>query len=212
MVARYLKLILAVLIVGILAAYILLVIIPEKSYELARSIGNDFNEAFHFTPEVTVRNTIVLHQQTTVLELATLSQNFQHQYSWTNTWMGSTKQIFITGSFEAKCGFDLQKKFSIQLDGTTATVYLPEPKILSIEPQGDISFRDESGIWNWVSDEDRARATNAFIIDARAYAEHADFVHDGKEKAEEKIRALLKLYADSVIFVYQDTPKLKQGM
>jgi hypothetical protein len=212
MIARYLKLIIALLIVGIATAYVLLVIIPEKSYELARSLGRDFSEAFQFTPEVTVKNTIVLNQQTAILELATLSQNFQHRYTWTNTWMGSTKQIAITGSFIAKCGFDLQKKFSIQLDGTTATVYLPEPKILSLEPLGDMTFRDDSGIWNWVSDDNRARATNAFITDARIYAEQATFLSSSKINAEDKIRDLLTPYADSVVFIYQDTPKLKQGM
>jgi hypothetical protein len=202
MIARYLKLAIVLLVIGIIAAYVLLVIIPEKSYETARSIGRDFKEAFQFTPEITVKHTIILNQQTAILELATLSQNFYHRYTWTNTWAGSTKQIDIAGTFEAKCGFDLQEKFSIHLEGNRATVYLPEPKILSVEAQGDMSFRDENGYWNWVRDEDRARATNAFITDARRYAERATFIENSKASTEEKLQALLKPYVEEVIFVY----------
>jgi hypothetical protein len=65
-----------------------------------------------------------------VLELAVLSQNFGHTYTWTNTWLNSTKQIFITGTFEAKAGFDLRKKFSIELTDDKAYVTLPEPTLL----------------------------------------------------------------------------------
>jgi hypothetical protein len=57
----------------------------------------------------------------------------------------STKQIFITGSFEAKAGFDLRKKFSIELTDDKAYVTLPEPTLLSIESKGDITYRDENG-------------------------------------------------------------------
>jgi hypothetical protein len=208
MLTRYLRLFIFVLIAGTIAAYILLVIIPRQTYETARTIGHDFSRAFQFTPEVIVKNTIVLNQQTSVLELATLSQNFQHRYTWTNTWMNSTKQIEITGTFDAKCGFDLQKKFSIRVEGKRAIVYLPEPRVLSVESRGDITFRDENGIWNWLDEEDRATATNAYITDARRYAEEAPFLQDARVNAEEKIRALLKPYADEVEFIYEGGPKI----
>jgi hypothetical protein len=211
MIARYLKLAIVLLVIGIIAAYVLLVIIPEKSYETARSIGRDFKEAFQFTPEITVKHTIILNQQTAILELATLSQNFYHRYTWTNTWAGSTKQIDIAGTFEAKCGFDLQEKFSIHLEGSRATVYLPEPKILSVESQGNMTFRDENGYWNWLRDEDRARATNAFITDARRYAERAAFIENSKAATEEKLQALLKPYVNEVTFVYPNVLWIEPG-
>jgi len=205
MISRYLKLTILIIIVGTIAAYVLLVIIPKKSYDTAKAIGKDFREAFQFTPEVKVQNTIVLQQQTAILELATLAQNFQHRYSWKSSWMGSTKQIEITGSFEAKCGFDLQHRFSIVLEGDKIFVYLPPPKILSLEPKGDMTFRDENGYWNWVNEEDRANAVNAFVTDARTYAEQASFISDTKKITEEKLRDLLKTYADEVVFVYDET-------
>jgi Protein of unknown function (DUF4230) len=214
MISRNLKLLIALLIVGTIAAYVVLVTIPtqlaQRSYEAAKTLGEDFRNAFQFTPEITVNNTIVLNQQTPVLELAVLSQNFEHRYMWENTWLGSTKQIAISGTFEAKAGFDLHQKFSITLKDNNAFVVLPEPKILSIESQGDISYRDEHGFWNWVDPEDRTAATNAFINDARKYAEQAAFVQDAKSKMEERVKALLQPHAKEVVIQYSSAIELPQ--
>jgi hypothetical protein len=114
MISRNLKLLIAFIIAATLGAYVLLVVVPtqlaKRSYEAAKALGEDFKNAFQFTPEITVNNTIVLNQQTPVLELAVLSQNFEHRYTWTNTWLKSTKQIFIAGTFQAKSGFRSSSK------------------------------------------------------------------------------------------------------
>ncbi len=207
--SRNLKLLIVVLIVGTIASYVILVVIPtqlaERGYEAARTLGEDFKKAFQFTPEITVNNTVVLNQQTPVLEMAVLAQNFEHRYSWTNTWLNSTKQIFISGTFEAKAGFDLNQKFSILLKDDKAIVVLSEPKILSVESQGDITYRDDNGVWNWISTDDRTRATNAFIQDARTYAAQAGFVKDAKEQMEKRLQLLLQPYANEVVIEYSIT-------
>jgi hypothetical protein len=176
--------------------------LAERSYQAAKTLGEDFKKVFQFTPEITVNSTVVLNQQSPVLELAVLTQNFEHRYTWTNTWLNSTKQIFITGTFEAKAGFDLHQKFSIVLKDDKAIVKLPEPQILSIESKGDINYRDESGVWNWINEDDRSRATNAFIQDARKYATHAAFVKDAKAQMEKRLRLLLQSYAKDVVIEY----------
>ncbi len=212
MIARNLKLLIILILVGSLAAYVVAVIIPtqlaKRSYEAARTLGEDFKKAFQLTPEINVGSTIVLNQQTTLLELAVLSQNFGHTYTWTNTWMGSTKQIIIAGSFQAKAGFDLNQKFSITLKDDQAIVVMPEPTLLSIESLGDITYRDEQGIWNWVEMEDRTTATNAFITDARKYALHAEFIKDAQKKMEEQVTTLLKPYAKDIIIRYNESEKI----
>jgi len=214
MISSNLKLLIILIIVGALAAYVVFVTIPtqlaQRSYEAAKTIGNDFRNAFQFTPEIIVNNTIVLNQQTPVLELAVLSQNFEHRYTWTNTWLGSTKQVFIAGTFDAKAGFDLHQKFAIALQNDTAYVVLPEPIILAVESQGNITYRDEQGIWNWVNPDDRTEATNAFITDARKYAEQAIFVQDAKSKMEERLKVLLQPHAKGVVIQYSPSIKLPQ--
>ncbi len=191
-----------------IAAYVLLVVIPAKvaqqAYDGAKQLGKDIESALNFTPEVVVNNTVVLQQQSPVLELATLSQTFQHQYQWTNTWLKSTKEIRISGTFVAKVGFNLEKRFAVQIDDDKATVFLPEPVILSLEPQGDVKYEDENGIWNMVKDDDRSRALNAFQLDGRRYAQQADFVGQAKLEAEKKMTDILKLHVKQVQFIYVD--------
>lgn len=195
-----------------ITAYVLVVVIPaqlaERSYEGAKQIGRDISEAFQFTPEITVNNTVVLQQQTPILELATLSQKFQHQYSWTNTWLGSTKEIRIKGSFEAKAGFDLNKKFSIQIEDEKAIVTLPKPQLLSMESLNDVKFEDENGVWNWVDMEDRSKALNAFTGDARKYAEQAQFILQAREVMEKKLTEILKIHGKEVTIRYPEVEKI----
>ena len=195
---RKLVLIIVFLIVVSITAYVLLVYVPSKmaqqTYEGAKQIGRDIADVFQVTPEIKVNSTVVLQQQTPILELATVSQKFQHRYNWVNTWLGSTKKINITGTFEAKAGFDLNQKFSIEIDANNAIVTLPDPKLLSIEPQPDVTFMDENGVWNWVEAEDRAKAMNAFTRDARRYGEQAKFVEQARLEMETKLRAILLLH------------------
>jgi hypothetical protein len=205
--SRNLKLLIALIITGTIAAYVIFVTIPtelaRRSYDGARTLGEDIRKAFQFTPEVRVNNTIVLNQQTSVFELAVVEQDFEHRYVWENSWLGSTKSIFITGSFKAKAGFDLHRRFAIALRDDKVYVTLPQPRLLSLESRGDITYRDEQGIWNWVSVDDRTRATNSFIKDARESAARAAFVADAKPEIEERLREVLKPYGDEVVITYE---------
>ena len=76
------------------------------------------------------------------------------------------------------------------------------PGLRPIESKGDISYRDENGVWNWIDQEDRTRATNAFLRDARTYATRAGFVQDAKDQMEKRLRLLLQPYAKEVMIEY----------
>ncbi|HEX6225839.1 MAG TPA: DUF4230 domain-containing protein [Chryseolinea sp.] len=203
---RKLVLIVISLIVVTVTAYMLFVFIPariaQQTYDGAKQIGQDIANAFNVTPQIKVNNTIILQQQTPILELATVSQKFEHRYGWVNTWLGSTKKIDIRGTFEAKAGFDLNQKFSIDIEGNNATVTLPKPKLLSIEPQNDVTFRDENGVWNWVDAEDRAKAMNAFTRDARRYGEQGKLIEQARLEMETKLREILLLHEKHVEIRY----------
>ncbi len=209
---RKIILIILLLVTLSITAYVLIVYIPtqvaQRSYEGARQLGRDFKEAFQFTPEVTVNNTVVLQQQTPILELATISQKFQHNYAWTNTWLKSTKTITITGTFEAKAGFDLNQKFTININEENATVILPHPKLLSLESMGDIKFKDEHGWLNPIRAKDRTAAINAFNNDAKGYAAQADFVKDAQQAFETKIREIMKAHGKNVTIEYSGGEKI----
>jgi len=206
---RKIVLITILLITVSIAAYVLLVVIPsqlaEKSYKGAKQIGRDISEVFQVTPEITINKTIVLQQQAPILELATLTQKFQHQYEWINTTLKSTKKIKITGTFDAKAGFDLNQKFSIRIEENKAYITLPKPQLLSIESLGDVKFEDENGYWNWIDEDDRSQAINAFIKDARQYAATAGFVNQSQQIMEEKLREILALHGKEVVIQYSET-------
>jgi len=85
---------------------------------------------------------------------------------------------------------------------------MPVPTLLSVESLGDITYRDEQGIWNWVDMEDRTTATNAFITDARKYALNAEFIKDAQSKMEEQVTILLKPYAKEIIIRYNESEKI----
>jgi hypothetical protein len=209
---RKLFLITVFLIVLSLTAYLLLIYIParvaQQTYDGAKQIGRDIADAFKITPEITVNNTVVLQQQTPILELATVSQKFRHHYDWTNTWLGSTKKINIQGTFEAKAGFDLNEKFSVDISADRAIVTLPQPKLLSLEPSGDVQFMDENGVWNWVDAADRSRAMNAFTRDARRYAQEGKFVAQAKTEMEKKLREIFLHHDMQVEFRYSGGQRL----
>jgi hypothetical protein len=207
--SRKIILLILLLITLSFTAYVIVVIVParlaEKSYEGAKQIGRDISKVLQFTPEIKVNNTIVLQQQTPILELATVSQNFLHQYDWVNTWMGSTKKINISGVFEAKAGFDLAKKCSIEIRDDGAYVTFPPAKILSVELKGDLKFRDEHGVWNWISNEDREKAVNAFQQDARRYAEQAEFIKQAEVNVQEQLRKIFESHHKKLMI--QFTPE-----
>lgn len=210
---RKLILIIILLITLSVTAYVLVVVIPsrlaQRSYDGAKQIGRDISEVFQFTPEITVNNTVVLQQKTPILELATLSQTFQHRYEWTNTWLGSTKKIRITGGFAAKAGFDLNKKFSIQISDNKAIVTLPRPQLLSLESLDDVKFEDEHGIINWVHMEDRSKAMNDYTSDARKYAEHAPFVAEAQVEMEKKLTEILALHGKEAEIRYAEVERIQ---
>ena len=207
-------LIIILLITVCVTTYVIVVVIPtqlaERSYEGAKHIGRDISKAFQFTPEITVNNTVVLQQQTPILELATLSQNFRHEYEWTNTRFGSTKKISIKGSFEAKAGFDLNKRFALEIYEDKALVFLPKPQLLSIESLNDIKFEDENGYWNWVDMNDRSKAINAFNTDAKKYAQQAEFVAKAQQAMEGKLREILKLHGKEMEIHYSESARIRR--
>jgi hypothetical protein len=193
-----------------LSVYILAIVIPrkfaEQTYQGAKRIGLELGQLLNTTPEIRVNNTIVLGQEIGVLELATLSQKFQHQYTWENRWMNSTKKIFITGQFQAKAGFNLEHSFRVAIQNQHAIVTLPPPQLLSLESLGDYSFRDEHGVWNWVDNDDRAQALNSFTQDAKRYAERATFIEGAKKNIEEKITGVFNSHNMTVSFEYAAIP------
>ena len=195
---RKIILLIVLLLITCVTAYVLLVTIPrrmaEQTYAGARRIGQDLKEMFQVTPQISVNNRIIVEKEAKILELASLVRQSHHTYTWSNTRLGSTKQINVAGTFQSKAGFDLNERFVIEITDGKAVVELPPPEILSVELLGDIEFRDEHGIWNWVNSEDRSQAVSAFIADARKYSEEDLNSRQISDEMVEKLVAVIGPY------------------
>ncbi|MFN8005918.1 MAG: DUF4230 domain-containing protein [Terriglobia bacterium] len=187
-------------------AYFLLVVIPrkalEKQYELAKQIGQDINRVLQFTPQISVRNEIVLNKQANILELATKSQTFRHEFEWRQIWLGSEKIVRIRGNFVAKAGYDLNQFVAVNIERSEVTVTVPEPKILSVEPT-DYHIEGEDGWWNSISDADRSSALKEFAASARKVMERSDLVNSAKASFEDSLNKIFANRLGTVRVVYK---------
>lgn len=184
---------------GTFVAYRLLV---EAPAELAHATADGLRALFQVTPRVTVNETVIIEQNSPILEVATVSRPLLVDHEWTHTWLGSTKQIRVRGTFTAKAGFDLRKPFAINVTSSPLRVAaaLPAPELLSMQMDSFAVLQDESGWWNWLTEEDRTNAVTALHAVARQKAESSGILEEARRSAEERIRELVERNGAEVTF------------
>ena len=102
-------------------------------------------------PRVTVNNRVYLEQTSTIAELSILARKVEVEHEMLHTWAGSTKRIRLHGTFLVKAGFDLRKKFNVNIQPNEITIELPDAQILSVEQQSVEVLVLENGFWNRIS-------------------------------------------------------------
>ena len=194
------------MVVATACAYFLVVVIPKRAlseqYELAKSIGRDIDRAMQFTPQISVRSEIVLNKQSNILELATKSQTFHHEFEWSHTWLGSEKLVRIKGNFVAKAGYDLNQLMSINIEPHLVTVTVPEPKILSVEAV-DYKIEGEGGWWNSISDADRSAALKEFTSSARKAMEGSELIASARNNFEDSLNKIFSSRLGNIQVIYK---------
>jgi len=125
--------------------------------ELER-VGREAREAFvqlaHLEPRVTVNNRVYLEQTTTVAELSVIARSMAVEHEMMHSWAGSTKRIKLQGTFLVKAGFDLRKKFNVNIQPNEIVMEFPHAQILSVEQQQVEVLTFENGFWNRISSDD----------------------------------------------------------
>ena len=121
-----------------------------------------------------------------------MSRSVYVDYSWKHTWVGSTKELQLTGAFTVKAGFDLQDEFVLTVipKPLHVTAALPPPKVLSVQMDTFLVVRDESGWWNKISGQDRQNAVNELRKKARAKAESSGILEDARANVEASLRKI----------------------
>jgi hypothetical protein len=121
---------------------------------LGRKARDAFVELAHLQPRVTVNNRVYLEQRTTVAELAVLARRVEVEHEMLHTWAGSSKRIKLHGTYLVKAGFDLRKKFTVNMRPDEILMELPHAQILSVEQQQLEVLTLENGLWNRISPDD----------------------------------------------------------
>ncbi|MEO6871607.1 MAG: DUF4230 domain-containing protein [Chthoniobacterales bacterium] len=151
---------LVVLILAVLAAFLFYrcETFPGRSLARLQQVGRDASETFvrlaHLQPRVLVNDHVYLEQTTTVAQLAVLQRRVEVEHEMMHSWAGSTKRIKLHGTFVVKAGFDLRKKFSVNVTPKEVLVHLPHAEILSVEEQKVDVLTFENGYWNKISPND----------------------------------------------------------
>ncbi len=172
-------------------AYVVFMKIPT---DLATAMAEGIKEAFHVTPQVRINQTIVIEQNTPILELATVARQLLVDYSWSHTWMGSTKTMHLQAAFTAKGGVDLRQPFrlTIRRNPLRVEAELPPPKILSLTMDSYKVLQDEDGWWNKISIADRDSAMHQLQTVAKTQAEASGLLEEVKTSMRDRIMEIVK--------------------
>ncbi len=155
---------LSVLILALLAAFIFFRLeswparTARQSVTELERLGREAQAAFvqlaHLQPRVVVNNRVYQEQTTTVAELSVLARKMEVEHEMMHSWAGSTKRIKLHGTYLVKAGFDLRKKFTVNVKPDEILVELPHAQILSVEQQQVEVLTFENGLWNRISPDD----------------------------------------------------------
>jgi len=105
----------------------------EASKEMARKLATEFQNVFGFTPEVWVRDSVVVGAASPILELATVSKPITAETGYGEKDAMTSYSVIVRGNYVVKAGYDLRKQFRITVTEQGISAEFPEPEILSVE-------------------------------------------------------------------------------
>jgi hypothetical protein len=148
---------------------------------------------------------VVVAASTPVAELVVLEKKALVRHSWSQTWLHSTKNFEIEATFTAKAGFDLSEPFRINIDPVTYNIEtnLPSPRILSLGMSDVRVLRDEDGLWNKLTAEDRQQAFQALEKQAKRQFADSPLLAETRLEAEKRLREILASSGRKIEFAPQ---------
>jgi hypothetical protein len=167
--------------------------ITEEARHMADSIAAGFDQALNFTPQISVDSVVIVAANAPVLELVTLQKQALVRHRWAHTWLYSTKNLELEATFTARAGFDLRDPIRINIDPRTRFVSadLPAPKLLSLGI-GDIRvLKDDDGLWNKLTPQDREQAFRALEEKARKTFADSKLLPEARLEGEKRVRELI---------------------
>ena len=157
-------------------------------------IAEVFVDLLHVRPEVREGTQVVWGQTSALLEIVVAEKKIEVGYDWEHVWLGSRKVIHLTQSYLVKAGFDLQKSFMVEIGKSPGevTARLPPAEILAVSPVGVVSYHDEEGWWNKLTEQDREGAMQKILEEARKLARSSGLVREAEERTESRLTELAR--------------------
>ena len=157
-------------------------------------IAEVFVDLLHVRPEVREGTKVVWGQTSALLEIVVAEKKIEVGYDWEHVWLGSRKVIHLTQSYLVKAGFDLQKSFVVEIGpgAGEVTARLPPAQILAVSPVGVVSYRDEEGWWNKLTEKDREGALRKLSDEARRVASISGLVREAEERTGSRLTELAR--------------------
>lgn len=196
---------LATLAVTALLAWRTSVSVTDEARRIGSSIAAEFDRTLKITPEVRVNSVVVVAASAPVLELVVLEKKALVRHTWSQTWLHSTKNFEIEATFTARAGFDLSEPFRINIDPVTYNIEtnLPSPRILSLGMSDVRVLRDEDGLWNKLTVEDRQLAFRALEKQAKRQFAESTLLAETRLEAEKRLRGILASSGKKIEFAPQ---------
>ena len=157
-------------------------------------IAEVFVDLLHVRPEVREGTKVVWGQTSALLEIVVAEKKIEVGYDWEHVWLGSRKVIHLTQSYLVKAGFDLQKSFVVEIGQGPGevTARLPPAEILAVSPVGVVSYHDEEGWWNKLTEQDREGAMQKLSDEARRVASSSGLVREAEERTGSRLTELAR--------------------
>jgi len=197
-----------------LAAYLVTSCTSTVEQSLA-SVRNAFTHVLNMQPTITVNQQIVVTQTEPISELAVVTNDesikldFDDHYEVLSLTVPLTdKKITAEAVYHVKAGFDLHDHFTADINSKRVLIHLPNAKILSVEPAGDLTYKGDDSVLNRITDTERTQIINALQSAARDAAEKSTLKSDAETQVSERLLSLIQL-DDVPIFVTCSTIKEK---
>ena len=154
---------------------------------LAKETASEIKNGMNLNGRITVGKTVISEGNRDITELTVRELTFTHTYAWTHDWAGSTKKLEVKGTFKGKAGYDLTGRWAdpkslwgidVAEDGKMITARVPQPSILSVEMTNYEIIKDDDGLWNKISKEDRQLAVNGLQQGARTEIEKTGILEE----------------------------------
>lgn len=161
---------------------------------MAAGIADHVASTLNLRPEVRVDNVLLIKSAGPALELATAEATYLVRHSWSQRHLFSTKRLEIQAPFTAKAGFDFEEvPMRITINSQTRSVRadLPSPQLLSLEMGDPKILRDENGLWNKLTAEDRENAFRELRRLARRQATESDLLSRARSEGNRIITEAL---------------------